>query len=81
MGFLNNREVVQITACFRVQLICNCTETTVALNRCNLYCGDDLTSHIHLQTIEKYNGIACALTSDNDLLQKTTGMSYFNSSF
>ena len=40
-----------------VQSICNCTETTVALNRCNLYCGDDLTSDIYLQTIGNAMGL------------------------
>ena len=39
-----NREVVQITACFRVQLIRNCAGTNIPLNTCNLYCGVDLTS-------------------------------------
>ena len=29
---LSNREVVQITARFEVQLICNCTVTTIVLN-------------------------------------------------
>ena len=29
---LSNREVVQITARFGVQLICNCTATTIVLN-------------------------------------------------
>ena len=40
----HNREVVQITACFWVQLICNCTGSNIPLNTCNLYCGVDLTS-------------------------------------
>ena len=51
------------------QLICNYTDTTVALYRCNLYSVDDLTSHIYLKTTGKCNDIACTLTSDVELIQ------------
>ena len=57
-----NREVVQITACFRVQLISNGNQITIELSQviCNL------TSDTHLTTMEIYDGSYSALTSDKD---------------